>query len=173
MSSDAVLALCTLGIPYPEIQVEGPNPTYASVLQADYASRISEFTAISQYLYHHLQMGQYEPWHEVADLEECIARIEMKHLEMLGELILKLGGDPKYQSPAGRSWRGHYVEYHSGNLCEQLKADVQAEQNAITQYRTHLELIQDRYVQAIIERILQDEEHHLRLFQEAYEKHCR
>lgn len=39
--------------PYPEIKVLKPNLYYANLLIDDYAGVISEFTAISQYLYHY------------------------------------------------------------------------------------------------------------------------
>jgi bacterioferritin len=40
-----------LDLPYPEPMVEIPNIEYANLLLKDYAGAVSEFTAISLYVY--------------------------------------------------------------------------------------------------------------------------
>ncbi|MEW6662114.1 MAG: SafA/ExsA family spore coat assembly protein [Bacillota bacterium] len=158
--------------PYPEIRVEKPNPYYAQLLMEDYAGSVSEFTAINQYLYHYFDMNTRPQWHEVAELEEAISIVEMRHMEILAKLIFLLGGHPVYHDSHGVYWCGYYVAYLTSDPCAQLRADIQAEYKAIAQYQKRIYEINDCFVQANLARIIKDEELHARLFTEAHAKHC-
>lgn len=61
--------------PYPPIRVERPNPRYAQMLQANFASAGSELTSITQYTYHSLVLGRSAP--EAADALHHISITEM------------------------------------------------------------------------------------------------
>lgn len=158
--------------PYPKIQVANRNLFYAQLLLDDYASNASEFNAINQYLYHHFRF-KYKDLEDLAELEEGISITEMNHLEMLAELILKLGGDPRYrgfQNNNNQYYNAAYV-YYGNAVLEMLSADVEAERGAIVQYRRHVEQIEDPYVRAVLNRIILDEEHHMKLFSAAYKRY--
>ncbi|MFV9511304.1 ferritin-like domain-containing protein [Tepidibacillus sp. LV47] len=152
--------------PYPEIKVLKPNRAYAEILMDDYAGVISEFTAINQYLYHHYFFDIID--NQLADLLEGVAVIEMYHLEILAELIILLGGDPRIrggESTKGKYWNGSFIGYGK-TLCEQLDLDIRAEVEAIKNYEIHIQQIADPHIQAILRRIIKDEEHHIVLFEE-------
>ncbi len=157
--------------PYPPIRVECPNPEYARLLLDDYAGMISEMTAINQYLFHHNDMP--EEFAEAAELLEGVSIVEMRHMEMLAELIKLLGQPPMYMDGQGRFWDASYVAYMPGNPCEQLRIDIESEQAAIQTYRQHIAMIDDRYIKAVLARIVKDEQLHLRLFSKAYQRYCR
>ncbi|NMB12219.1 MAG: bacterioferritin [Firmicutes bacterium] len=157
--------------PYPPIRVECPNPEYARLLFDDYAGMVSEMTAINQYLFHHYDMP--EQFAEVAELLEGVSIVEMRHMEMLAELIKLLGQPPMYMDGQGRFWDASYVSYLPGHPCEQLQSDIEAEKAAIQTYRQHIEMIDDRYIKAILARIVKDEQLHLRLFTKAYQRYCK
>ncbi|MDT8899997.1 ferritin-like domain-containing protein [Anaeroselena agilis] len=163
---------CALPEPYPKPMVVQPNLYYAQLLLEDYAGSLSEMTAINQYSYHYLMfVGEYE---EIAHLEACIAIIEMYHLELLGETIKLLGVEPKYRTITGNCqtfWDASHVFYGTG-LYDRLAADIAAEKLAIKQYRTHQGLISDKYINILLERIIKDEEHHLKLFLHAAARFC-
>ncbi len=169
-SGERPLTIPTIPDPYPAVQVEGPNPEYARLLLDDYAGIVSEMTAITQYLFHHFDMP--EELADVAQMLEDVAIVEMHHMEILAELIKLLGQPPMYMDGQGLFWNATYVPYLSGCPCEQLRSDIHAEQTAIETYRRHIELIDDRYIKEILARIVMDEELHLQLFSEAYEKYC-
>jgi len=152
---------------YPEIKVAGKNPFYASLLQDDYAGRVSEFGAIAQYLYHHFWFEQNYP--KLADLLSHISLVEMHHMELLGETIILLGGDPKIGgtcSTAYQYWNGSMVNY-GYNVIDRLQGDLQSELDAIKQYTFHASVINDKYIKGLLERIILDEEVHVNLFQKA------
>lgn len=162
----------SLSEPYPEIRVANRNLFYAKLLLDDFASSGSELNAILQYLYHHFRFA-HGNLKDIADLTEGIAIVEMHHMEMLGELILKLGGNPCYhsfQNDNGQYYSGTYV-YYGQSVMDMLSADIESERGAIEQYRKHVEQIQDPYVQAVLKRIIKDEEYHLSLFKEAYQRY--
>lgn len=165
---------CAYPAPYPEIRVSGRNPYFAGLLLEDYAGQAGELTAINQYMYHHFVL---EPrYEEVADLLSCIGLVEMHHLEMLAETILKLGVDPRYRTiernGTERYWDSTFVFYGTA-LCDRLTADLAGEWAAIANYRKHQQMINDPYVKQILERIILDELHHAQLFNQMIEKYCR
>lgn len=158
--------------PYPKIKVLQPNLQYAELLMDDYAGMVSEFTAISQYLYHHYYFKEIDK--ELGELLEGISITEMLHMEMLAETIKLLGGKPVIRgsdSTCGNYWNGSYVHYGS-QLCEQLKADIDAEYQAIANYQKHISLILDGHVQTILQRIILDEIAHVHYFNQALLKYC-
>lgn len=63
-----------------------------------------------------------------------IAMIEIKHLELLGEAIIKLGGNPEFKSSysnVGRFWLGSYVNY-STTIKKILLDNIDTEKIAIS-----------------------------------------
>lgn len=158
--------------PYPDVKVLGPNLYYAEILMDDYAGMVSEFTAISQYLYHYFVFKNLDE--DLAKLLENVSITEMLHMEILAETIILLGGNPIIRgsySTYGNYWNGSFV-YYGSNLCERLKADIDAEYKAIEEYQKHIRFIADPNIQLILQRIILDERVHIRLFNQALLKHC-
>ena len=89
---------------------------------------------------------------------------EMMHLQKLGELISLLGGTvdfvAKGQNGRGRMWTPEYlaIPEHAKSM---LLADIEAEKAAIKQYKMHMGQIRDKRVNAVLARIIQDEEYHI------------
>ncbi|MDU3354998.1 ferritin-like domain-containing protein [Clostridium sp.] len=148
-------------LPYPDIKVEKENSRYANILLHNYSGIVSEFTAIDQYVYHKFKLFKDCP--AVSQAIGEIAMVEMHHLEMLGELILLLGEDPRYwikKKDKRYYWNG-------------LDYDIQAEVVAIRDYNKALNEISDPNIVKIIERIILDEELHLKIFKELYAKYVK
>ena len=59
-------------------------------------------------------------------------------------------------------WTPEYLEIPE-NAGRMLMADIEAEKAAIRQYEMHIKMIDDRCVDAVLERIIQDEEYHIML----------
>lgn len=159
--------------PYPEVKVAGQNLYYAHLLMDDYAGVVSEFTAIGQYLYHHFFFKDIDD--DLGELLENVSINEMLHMEILADLIKQLGGDPRIRgsySTCNNFWNGSFI-YYGSKLCDQLKADIDAEHKAIRQYQKHIAMIDDAFIQAILRRIMLDEKVHIRLFSKELHKFCR
>lgn len=153
---------CDLGIPYPPVKTEGKNLFYASLLTNDYAGIVSEMSAVSVYTYQHFVTVN----RKIADTLKCIAIVEMRHMEFLGQLISSLGGNPRIAVQSGCNcsyWNAQYISYETNPKCY-LKDNISGEKTAISNYRAHIKQINDKYVRTLLERIILDEEHHIKLF---------
>lgn len=155
-----------LDLRYPPIQVERRNPDYAAILSFDYCGPVSELSAITQYINNENRLC----------LTACplartllgIAMAEMMHLQKLGELIQLLGGEASFsvRQPNGKQmpWTPDYLTL-SKDPRRMLCADVEAERDAIAQYEAHIRKIKDECVDAVLRRIIRDEEYHIMLLQ--------
>lgn len=163
----------SVGLPYPQIRVDGKNERYAKLIMLNHAGMVSEFTAVTQYVYHETVLMQENP--VISDALKGIAMVEMHHLQILGELIVLLGGDPRYmiykkKTPA--LWSPKFVEY--GNTPKSaLIQDIEGEKEAIAQYESTINQIDDENIIAIIKRIILDEEFHLKILTELYQKYVK
>lgn len=153
--------------PYPKVKIDCPNLYYASILQDDYAARASEYTAISQYVYAHILSKN----KKIADDFLGIAIVEMSHLEMLGDVILDLEGRPLFRSGRGDVWNSNFVPYGCSTR-NRLQLAIKGECEAIKQYRNHIERICDKDIRALLERIIEDEELHIKIFEKDLAKYC-
>jgi bacterioferritin len=107
-----------------------------------------EHGAIIQYLTHAYAMGEGEMACEI----EAIAREEMRHLDLLAEAIVDLGGKISLK-------RGKMIMTGKA-VAAWMKNNVQLEEDAITQYKEHIKLISDPKTKRTLKRILSDEESH-------------
>lgn len=152
--------------PYPKIEVKGKNLFYAQLLSEDYAGMISEATAIYQYVYQ--KMVKFQSKVTFSDALLKIAIVEMKHLALLGETITLLGLTPKYQFLDSCNhlvnWNSSFINYDT-NISEMLKYNIRLEQNTILNYQRHIAMIDDFYVQRLLNRIIEDEVIHIQCFQ--------
>lgn len=174
---------CESSIPFPPIEVERPNTSYANLLYDAYASSgNSELQAITQYIYHHETIEN----ERVSQALMCIAIVEMKHLDALAGLITKLGCKPAFFN-SNKSWfyTGElaYIDNVScckngecgknyDHLCQKIKADILGEKAAIKNYKALLCQIGDMKVKKVIEKIISDEEVHVHIFKRILEDCC-
>lgn len=152
-----------LPLPYPPIRVREQNQFYANLLTLNYCSPISELTAAMQYIYGECCLCRQHC--EIARTILGIAVAEMIHLQKLGEMILLLGGsiDFSYKTRTGtQMWTPAYTNL-ANNEAQIISANIEAERAAIIQYRDHMSRIEDDYVNALLERIIEDEEYHIML----------
>lgn len=151
---------------YPVVRVEKENIEYAKILSLDYASDISEDSAIHLYTYQALILEKTHP--EISKTLKHIAITEMKHLELLGKAIHLLGLPPKYVSYTSDNikqyWTSSFINYTT-SLKNMLKQDIKSESMAIENYRKHKETINDAYIKQLLTRIIEDEQVHLSIFQ--------
>lgn len=153
-------------LPYPPIQIREKNLAYANLLSYDYCGCVSEMTAITQYINNENRLScQKCP---LAKTLLGIAMAEMMHLQKLGELICLLGGSidfaAKQNNGRQKMWTPEYLTLPD-NAQKMLYADIEAEKAAINQYRMHIKMINDNYVNAVLLRIIRDEEYHIIILQ--------
>lgn len=84
-------------LPYPTLDDIAPDIRSARIISPAYASPHSELTAVMQYIYHSIQFAN-QNLDDIGELLEDILIAEMKHFDILGNLLYKLGVDPIYSA---------------------------------------------------------------------------
>lgn len=155
-----------MALPYPPIQVTEKNQQYANLLSVNYCGYVSELSAITQYINNENRLASDHC--PIAKTILGIAMAEMIHLQMLGELISLLGGNIHYIATYrdGRQlmWTPHHLKLPT-DAKEMLQVNMESEKAAIEQYTMHMQLIDDPCVNAVLARIIKDEEYHLMILQ--------
>lgn len=112
-----------------------------------------EIGATIQYLWHHFMAeGTESP--SIIELFEKTSKDEMKHIEMLAQRIVYLGGEPTTKMPPVKK---------GGTLKKMVQDDLAAENDAIKRYKAHIKLCDqegDPTSRLMLEKILTDEEGH-------------
>lgn len=155
-----------LRVPYPAPTLpEGASgQAFLARLHGMASGREGELTTICSYLYNALccrRMGE----ERLAGIFDAVARTEMVHLRLLGEMILCCGGDPAYFAPGSGHkiwWSGSFVPY-SRDPARMVRTALAGEQAACAAYRALLPSLPAE-ARPCIERILADEQHHVELF---------
>lgn len=162
-----------MALPYPPIAVQEKNMGYANLLSIDYCGSVSEMSAITQYINNENRLS----------CENCpmaktllgIAMAEMMHLQKLGQMIALLGGNidftAKCRNGKQKMWTPEYLNIpeHAKSM---LLADIEAERAAISQYEAHIKMIKDDCVNAVLKRIIKDEEYHIMLLKVLLKELC-
>lgn len=162
---------CSLEIPYPPIEVQGRNIYYAHLLQVNYAGSNSELTEMTQYLYQHFLVNKV--YEDLSEQLMCISQEEMKHFNILGNLIVLLGGDPNLRTVTGMRteyWCGYNI-FNEKCIPDFLERNIMLEEISISLYKNHISLIVDENIISILERIILDEENHIRIFKDLLTKY--
>lgn len=164
MYDDAARYMTSASAPYPPVAVREKNPFYAAMLAEDLAGERGELTAIHQYVYQSWLLAPYS--RDAARVLRNIARVEMLHLNILGELVALLGCTPKFgavENGCRVYWNGEMPSYEK-NPVEMLEQNIRLEEAAISSYSAHAAQMQDARVQTMLRRLVLDEELHLQLF---------
>lgn len=149
--------------PYPKIEIEAPNETYGLMILDNVGGMNSETSAISQYIYNHAIAGQ-----EFLELKQTfldISMVEMHHLDIFMELALKLGADPRWWTCLNDQccyWSPSYLNYPR-QVNEVLQTAIDNECQAIDKYMYQTKVIKDSHIIAILKRIIEDEELHIKI----------
>ncbi len=137
------------------------------VVSPAYAGGRGELTAILQYVYQSVLLGQTGREREAKVLMK-IAADEMRHLELLGSAITRLGAPPVFTNcppyPVGY-YSASCVNY-AKNLEAMICVDVQSERTAIAEYGRMLAALDNPPLETLIRMILGDEEEHLKILED-------
>ena len=157
-----------LPIPYPDGRPSEQNRARAALLEPLYAGRNGEMTSVAQYCYQYLIT--FETYPELAEMLEAIAVCDMRHMEMLGEIIASLGGDPLLRAADHRMrflwWSGDMVR-QTKDIKRFLTEDREEKKGAVAEINRRLRAIGDEYIRSVLSRIILDEEHHVELLDDA------
>lgn len=156
-------------LPYPDLSAIGTDCKNAQIIMPAYVDSESEMTAVLQYIFQSINFDVAGNSRYAAMLED-IAIAEMKHLDLLGEALLRMGVSPVYvRRPPNKC--DYYSTCHVNYATQpaaMIAADITSETEAIRSYEQMLCKITNPTLGALISRILLDERMHLKAFKEMY-----
>ncbi len=155
-------------LPYPKTDNICCDKNTAKILSRAYAGPHSELGAILQYVYHSFFFEKLCD-NKTADIMTGIALTEMKHLDILGKLILDLGADPVYAInclPLEYSFYSASAVTYSKTPQKMLLDNISGEMLAISDYNNMINSICNEQVTAVLARIKLDEELHVLVLKE-------
>ncbi len=151
-----------IDLPYPSLTGITPDIKTASVLAPTYAGVHGELTATLQYIYHYFNFVK-EFDEKTAETLMGIAIAEMEHIEILGNLLVKLGVDPVYTHfpPCRTEYYSTRAVSYSKTPVKMLLDDISSEMVAINEYNSVIDKIDNEKVIQIVSRIILDEQLHV------------
>lgn len=175
---------CQSDMPMPQGKVERKNLDYANMLLDAYSSASdSEIQAITQYLYQHKTIAN----ESIANTLLGISLVEMRHLDILSDLITDLGGKPVFYNSNRYFWNTGNIAYGDRDILDlkldekdaeskeiikqKLLLDIKGEINAINGYKFIKSNIDDKYIKEVLDKIIGDEEVHIAIFQRMIKKY--
>ena len=157
-----------LDLPYPPLDCIGCDLQSARIIFPAYATAHGELTEVLQYIYHSFRFGCLED-RQTAETLAGIAVAEMRHFDILGEMLLRLGVDPVYTTDLPGTPFNFYsasaVSY-SKTPKKMLMDDLSGELCAVQTYGRMLSRLCNEDVAAVIARIKMDEELHVQVLKE-------
>ena len=108
-----------------------------------------------------------------AELLESISVAEMRHFELLGKMLIKLGVTPVMSQipPYKQNFFNTSAVNYSTAPQKMLMDSIEGELEAIRMYKSMLSKLKNEDVAAVIKRIILDEMLHVELLKDALEKY--
>ena len=157
--------------PYPPLRVQGQNPVYAEMMLSNMGAPNSETSAVAFYRYARLMSMREDG--ETSILFHKVSVVEMHHLDLFAQLALELGGEPRLwhcRNNRREYWSPRCVNYAHCSVKDLVKNALEDERAAIRKYERQLACIADPGLAALLERVLEDEREHVKLWEEVLEK---
>ena len=154
---------------YPKVSLSSLTDEEKNLLQNIYAGSKSEFTSISQYSFQHIIYSNIEEYSKYSKEIEKISITEMKHFEIIGEILSKVNVIPRICRYIDKNpniceyWNSACINY-STNYIDIINANIALEEAGIREYKNLLEITKNENLKEIIESILEDEYLHLSFF---------
>jgi len=156
---------------YPPARVQGPNHVYAEMMLCNIGAANSEMTAVAFYRYANLMSQQADK--DVANLFHKVSIVEMHHLDLFGELALLLGAEPRLwycRNNRREYWSPRHVNYAHCSVADLVRNALEDEKSAIRLYECQIARIADPYITAVLQRVIEDEREHVKLWEEVLNK---
>lgn len=147
--------------PYPKLENIKEDYRFGKMLYDSFGGSYGELTTILQYVYENVT---FEKNKELQNVLIKIAMDEMNHLKILGDLLVKLGFTAYYMGSRNNKWCSDRVKYKFSCVEDMLEYNIKGEKFAIQEYKRLIENTEDKCIKDILNRIIKDEENHIRIF---------
>ena len=162
---------CASSAPYPPVKISERNSSYGRMMLDNMGGQNSEMSAVSLYLYNNILINE-DP--RLSQIFKEVSIVEMHHLHIFGQIARLMGEPPRLWTHRGNQmayWSPGYNTY-AFDLKPILLDSRNREQAAVQKYQKQCSLIKDSCIVACLERIIEDEVIHIKLFQSLYEEYC-
>ena len=169
-SNSTEICPVTLNLPYPPVQPESCNTEYAYAMLSNVGSDNSEMSAVCLYFYNSTLLSQ--EFSNFAGLFHQISIVEMHHLNIFASFAFQMGMDPRLWSVKNRHmsyWTPSYNRYPR-KIRMVIENSIRGELAAIDKYTRQAKSIKDANIVENLNRIILDEQHHIKLFQTMLEQ---
>ena len=144
------------------------NDYYSKLIKEIYAGDNGETFMFLQFLYFSYTLSSFE--NEFTKTFYLISQDDIDHHAMLGECLVKLGGEPTYISSKNIALNGINFEYFKG-LKQIIEYAIEIKEKSIINYKILLNKIQEKEINNILEMILCDEQKHKELLENMLKKY--
>ena len=145
-----------------------PNKYYADLLQDAYAGKHGESKMFLQFLYFSYVLCNFDK--EFADCFCLIAKEDIEHHNLLGEIIVKLGGDPLYVSSKNIAMSFAEIEALK-SLKQIINLGIELKEKTIIDYKILLAKIAEKEIKNILEILISDEQKHKEMLENLLKKY--
>lgn len=155
--------------PYPKLTTTQKDEAIIPDLIYAYSGSKGELTAITQYIYQSFIVKPNNNYLGLSRLLEQISIKEMHHLELLSQILISQGINPKFCRYIENNydicspWSSSNVNYIT-DVKDFIKYNIEIENDAINEYRQIVQKSQNDNISEIILRIIEDEESHIQIF---------
>ncbi len=160
--------------PYPKLTTTQKDEAIIPDLIYSYSGSKSELTAITQYIYQSFIVKPNNNYIGLSKLLKQISIKEMHHLEILSQILISQGINPKFCRYIDNNydicspWSSNNVNYIT-NVEDFIKYNIEIENDAINEYKRIVEKSQNDNISEIILRIIEDEVSHIEIFNKILE----
>lgn len=149
-------------VPYPKLNILEKDLEFANRLYNDFSGKVSEMTAIMQYIYQQICLKENK---EVSKVLLEIAEVEMRHFEIIGSMIKSLGRQPYYiYDKRCQAWDSTNICYQIEDVISAMYMNIDGENMAIAAYTKDKDCTHNESMKAMFDRIIMDERSHIVIF---------
>ena len=151
---------------YPKLKMLAHNSYYQGILQNLFCGSEGEVVAILQLSYQKSLLCFHQS--PLSKIITSILQHDQKHIELLSDAIMTLGGNPMYYNNQKKFLSLRQIDYLS-NPQSMLRADIELKEKTIIDYKVAISKISNTNLKMYLERIVQDEKLHLKLLRQSLE----
>ena len=158
---------CCLHSSFPEVEKNIKDDKVIKKLIDIYAGSKGEFTASSLYVYQSFILKPKEK--RLSEILERISICEMSHVEILSQILLSMGINPKFCKYIDNNqnicnyWSAGNVKYIT-DIATFIDYNIKSEEFAIKEYNELIALTDSQNIKDIVNEIIKDEKAHLSIF---------
>ena len=148
-------------------EILSKNSYYEGLIQNLYGGSSGMFVSFMKLFYQYNQIKMFSP--EKAEIFEKIMRMELENCTILGQILLKLGGDNKYYSSAKKFISGFNVDY-SKTLSQIFLNDVESFELHVIELKNLISKIENLQIRDKLKVVLSNKKTSLTFLRENYFK---